>query len=967
MHKNLGKKEIFSLVFVCLVMPAAIVYFALDFWDQTRLELQKNLLLNQTESLTARLFFHSDNARFWAHTFNQACKKEISGKEFKRTIDKLSRRFRQKFAYAIWPVNEKMMLNFPASKKLFADWQKVLPIVNKAFVDPGGSHDDYKDQFLRRLIGPHFFICRINEARGLQKPRFVESDFRMKYPLVWAGGNEKMTALIMVSPSIMAGEQGIKEFCRDLNEDKNPAFSSFAVVKNAKVFGNSPFNREQIQRFRQRMNAQGQRIIVDSGIFICGDELEDGSSCFVFAPLQKIEVGRATALCFVLQLFLALVLMRTRAFARIFTQMRVARSIFLLVGLSNVLPLFFLLFFSEQYLIQKRMALLDGKRAEAIKFIQLLEQKFENEISRFPQRALQTIQPFIPALKKGRLRLADARYLNQQLKMQNLNFHLVASSTGMSLSDDGYFLGDKYYDLRIRKRDDHRRRTADIFRKIVSAYLGYWNGIPISGNDLTETELVVELLFQKPLDEALHMFVEMNERVSTFGFGTEGLPSFARVFSFFSANQGDFFAILQKNRVDSAQDFLENNRRDRLANDYGFKLVYCSGRKGTYIGIAPFKDLPAVEKLLFDLKKYPPVSTDIVELEGRQYLCTGYISSVIKNYSLMALYPVLEIEKKLALERRDLFALFAMNLLLVLALTYFFSAMLFVPVQKLENCTRQIVAGNYSFRIDDLGNDEMGRMGQVLNEALADLEELGVARLVQQQLFPQGQLPVPPFSLFGKSVTLADLGGDYFDYFKTSERRFAVLLGDVAGHGVGAAMIMAMAKSATLNSRDLCENPVAFLQRLHQIVYLSKTRKQRKIMTMQYLCVDQTRKTLIYANAGGCNPFIINGKTGRAEEISLPGPVLGAFKKSVFNEVEIAFEEGDVMVLYTDGIAEARNDSGQEIGFSGLKEMLQKSYSADPEEFYHLVYEEYCAWLGSAPPQDDLTMIFLALNSLAKQ
>lgn len=963
MYKHLGIKEIFSLVFACILMPAFIVFFALNFWTQTSLELQKNTLLRQTESATSRLQFHIDNVRFWTHLFNQTSLEGVSGDEFKRKLDYFSQKFKQKFAYVIWPEKQKMILNFTSENKLVSAWQKALPIVLKGMNDPGGSTDPFNDQFMRKLIGPHFYIRRINESRTMQNSIFVESDFRMKYPLVWANTTDKMTALVMMPPAVIKKKQGIQKFCQELLKDKNLVFTSFAIVKNEQIFGNANFSFKQLNKFKQRMNAAGQKIIRHSDYLIAGDEFDDGSFFIAISHYEKIPAGKATALFVLLQLFFALTMIRTSDITRIFARLRVAHAIFILIGLSNVLPLVFLLFFSNQYLIQKKIALLENKRAEAIKFIQLLEQKFDNEIAKFPGQAVQAIAPYHAKLQKGMLSLDDAGALYQTLVDKNLHFQLVANSTAMNLSDDGYLLDGRYVDLRIRKRNDERKRTSELFRKIAAAYLCYWNNTPVSEKDLTEIELVVELLFQKPLDEAMHIFVEMNDRIKMFGFGSTRMPSFIHIFSFNRNGKGDLFGMFQKSLTDAGREFLENCRKDRLANQYGFKVIYGLGPEDALTGITPFRDYTTIQKLLQSLKNYPPVSVEIVDIENRRYLSVGYISSIIEGYRLLAFFPVAEIEKILATERDDLFWLFAMNILLVLSLAYFFSEMLLLPVQKLENCTREIVAANYAYRISDLGDDEMGQMGQVLNAALADLEELGVARLVQQQLFPQGQLPVAPFSLFGKSVTLADLGGDYFDYFKVSDEKFAVLLGDVAGHGVGAAMIMAMAKAATLNSDDCYENPVAFLNRLHQIIYSSKTRRQKKVMTMQYLCVNQNKKTLIYANAGGCNPFIINNQTGRIQEIDLSAPVLGAFKKSAFKEIEIAFDPGDVMVLYTDGIAEARNVSGEEIGFNGLKYMLQRNYNPDPEKFYQAVYLEYCTWLGKAPPQDDLTMIFLALNA----
>ncbi|EKD82176.1 MAG: serine phosphatase, partial [uncultured bacterium] len=159
-------------------------------------------------------------------------------------------------------------------------------------------------------------------------------------------------------------------------------------------------------------------------------------------------------------------------------------------------------------------------------------------------------------------------------------------------------------------------------------------------------------------------------------------------------------------------------------------------------------------------------------------------------------------------------------------------------------------------------------------------------------------------------------------------------------------MIMAMAKSAILNSTDFFKSPARLVSRLNNLVYSTKNRKQKKIMTFQYLMVNKQARSATYANAGGCNPFLVNGRTGKVSELALPGAVLGAFKKGDFREMEISFVPGDALVFYSDGIVEARNLAGEEIGYERFKDMLLKNWSTDCEQYYNSMAAEYQHWLG---------------------
>ena len=133
-------------------------------------------------------------------------------------------------------------------------------------------------------------------------------------------------------------------------------------------------------------------------------------------------------------------------------------------------------------------------------------------------------------------------------------------------------------------------------------------------------------------------------------------------------------------------------------------------------------------------------------------------------------------------------------------------------------------------------------------------------------------------------------------------------------------------------------------------------------MTFQYLYVDGATGTAVYANAGACSPMIVRKKSGSVEELTLAGAALGAFKKANFAQVDVRFEPGDAIVFYTDGIVEARNRQGDEIGYDRLRQILFESWDTDAEKFYNNVYEAYMQHIGEEGAQDDLTMVILVFN-----
>ncbi|HAE37400.1 MAG TPA: hypothetical protein DCG57_02040 [Candidatus Riflebacteria bacterium] len=155
------------------------------------------------------------------------------------------------------------------------------------------------------------------------------------------------------------------------------------------------------------------------------------------------------------------------------------------------------------------------------------------------------------------------------------------------------------------------------------------------------------------------------------------------------------------------------------------------------------------------------------------------------------------------------------------------------------------------------------------------------------------------------------------------------------------------------------DQPLKILENLHRLICTTRSKTQRKIMTFQYLCFDKSSGIGKYANAGGCSPVLVCPESASTSEITLPGPVLGGFKKSKFSEIELKMQSGQALVLYTDGIIETKNPAGAEIGYERFKEWLLRHYCQDATAYYHAVYNEYLQWLAGGDTQDDLTLIML--------
>lgn len=964
MRNNAGvspKTAFLSLFFIAFVMPVLIFSAGYHYLNRANLELEEISLLRQSEPAAANLEASLNNGSFWCLQLNEVFTRAADVKDFQAGVASLSARHDQKLRYVVWRVaSSDLQSNFSVADRR-SEWLAAGRIIRTIYYSPGGQVRMLDDFLLKKLLGPHMHGKRLYETFKLIRPRILETDFAMKHPLVWVNSRQEFTAMVLLPPAILKKSHGIAAFFKQFASTVKSS-DEFALLSGEKLYSKSSLSAAEINNLKDRFLKTGMKVLSSGHRLVFGEQLSDGSFFIIARAVKTSHKAKVEGL-FALGLFFCfLLIFRTLPVSRLSGGLKINTAIYLFIGLSNILPLCLLMFFASQYLAQKHLALIDDKRAESVRFIQLLEQQFQNEIERFPGKVSAIVGSFTGELAQQSLTREIAERIHGRLADQNLLFHLIASNSQQILTNAGFYSYRKFVPLGKIQHKLELARIDELIMKMGSCYLAFCNKTPVGQKTLTETELVADTLFRKPVDEAMHVFVELTCKIGALGFGAYSRPSFVDILAVNSPEYGDYMGLYQYDVEKNALDFLNSCRRERMANSAGLKVVFARGETVYLDGIASFSNVQEITRVFNRQTEYPPLSAEIIKLDGKDWICSGFRSSVIKGHGLIALYPVAEIDKKLGREKSDLLILFSLNLLMVFAVAFFFSHMLLSPVKWLEEGTRAINSRDFAYRLPDLGNDEMGKMARIFNEAVTDLEELSVARVVQQQLLPHEKIDTGGFDMFGRSTTLADLGGDYLDYFEIDAGCFAAILGDVAGHGVGAAMIMAMAKSAILNSTDFFKSPARLVSRLNNLVYSTKNRKQKKIMTFQYLMVNKQARSATYANAGGCNPFLVNGRTGKVSELALPGAVLGAFKKGDFREMEISFVPGDALVFYSDGIVEARNLAGEEIGYERFKDMLLKNWSTDCEQYYNSMAAEYQHWLGGGEPQDDMTMLIICLR-----
>ncbi|EKD84190.1 MAG: hypothetical protein ACD_39C00191G0001, partial [uncultured bacterium] len=249
--------------------------------------------------------------------------------------------------------------------------------------------------------------------------------------------------------------------------------------------------------------------------------------------------------------------------------------------------------------------------------------------------------------------------------------------------------------------------------------------------------------------------------------------------------------------------------------------------------------------------------------------------------------------------------------------------------------------------------------GQVMNRMIEGLGELEIARIVQESLLPEKQPTFKPFDIYGQSVAMTTLAGDYYDFIEIDNDRMGIMIGDVAGHGISAALIMAMAKAGVkMASREEMLNGARFVEELHKILYSQKEGQLKRMMTFQYLLLNRTDSSIDLTNAGHCDPLLVDGINRQATYLKLIGMPLGVNKSPQYSSQIIKLMPGQALILYTDGIVEVKNAGGEILGHNRLAQMALQNYRQSSESFYRNLYQEYLDWSGKTSG-DDCTMIII--------
>ncbi len=236
--------------------------------------------------------------------------------------------------------------------------------------------------------------------------------------------------------------------------------------------------------------------------------------------------------------------------------------------------------------------------------------------------------------------------------------------------------------------------------------------------------------------------------------------------------------------------------------------------------------------------------------------------------------------------------------------------------------------------------------------------ELEQAAHIQQGLLPGAPPDLPGIDMAGFNAACRTVGGDYFDYLLTPDNRLAIAIGDVAGKGMPAALLMASLQARVTSLVESAVSTASLVRSLNR--GLSSYCPRNRFITFFLAILDPATGELLYTNAGH-NPTILMRRAGQVELLEDGGPVLAILPSFPYSEHRTQLRPGDLLFLYSDGLTEAENTEGQEFGENQLMSVLSANPTASAEALITAVRGAVQDWTGGRALADDLTMLAVRL------
>jgi serine phosphatase RsbU (regulator of sigma subunit) len=306
-------------------------------------------------------------------------------------------------------------------------------------------------------------------------------------------------------------------------------------------------------------------------------------------------------------------------------------------------------------------------------------------------------------------------------------------------------------------------------------------------------------------------------------------------------------------------------------------------------------------------------------------------------------------------------------------ISFVFSNSITRPIRKLTTAVQIMGQGDLSHMVEVKTKDEVGVLARSFNKMAQDLQsyiedlrrttaekervekELEIGRGIQQSFLPEKPPKVEGFEIAALNLPALEVGGDFYDFIPVSQDKWGLVIADVSGKGVPAALFMAL--SRTLIRANAVDNPTVSYAIVKANKMIAEQERANMFVTLFYGVLDVKKKSITYVNAGHNPPIVLSKKGGDIVMLAAKGIALGVMSDIVLEEKEVSLREGDIAILFTDGVTEAINGKQEQFGQERLAKLIVESHTLSAEKIVKRIEREVSAFSEGQPQFDDLTLM----------
>jgi len=278
------------------------------------------------------------------------------------------------------------------------------------------------------------------------------------------------------------------------------------------------------------------------------------------------------------------------------------------------------------------------------------------------------------------------------------------------------------------------------------------------------------------------------------------------------------------------------------------------------------------------------------------------------------------------------------------------------PIEEISKGVTALEQRSFKHRIPLLEGNEFRQLSDAFNKMMEERQDLDSAREVQRHIYPEQSPIIPNYDLAFKCISRTQLGGDYCDIIPVAKSKILLLVADVTGHGISAALITTMAKTVVTTSVRQGKSLDVILTRLDKMV--REVLIKKKIMSIIAGILDIEKHEFEYFCAG--HPFPLHrSENGEISELSLVQVPLGVTRKFPWKSAKVILAKGDALLFFTDGVFESENTTGCAWGYDRLSESLSRLRNCSAEEIIQGILTDLKSHTGQAVPDDDMTLLAL--------